>query len=154
MRCETFLDRYDRLDAGERPGPALRAHLSACPACRARIEREAAAITAYRTGKADPRLPILEERVMAAIRLTPRPRRVVLLRDWIVAGLVIALSMALIPLGEEFDLVKEAFGPRYAMPLSLVLGLVLTVYIAVFIGSHLDEFGAMLRRHEGRAHSA
>ena len=44
MRCDEFLDRHDRLDSGEEPGLFLRLHLASCPACRARVAEQAAAL--------------------------------------------------------------------------------------------------------------
>lgn len=149
MRCETFRNRLALLDAGRGPGLFARAHLSRCAACRAYAELEAAALASYRAPS--PALPGLEDRIMAAVRLTPRPRRRVSLRDWVGVGLLIAVSTALIPLAEEFDWVKELFGPSYALPLSLVLALVLTAYVAVFIGSHMTELLEFLERRLGYA---
>lgn len=149
MRCETFRDRDDLLDAGRRPGFLMRRHLARCASCRALLELEAAALAAYRAPVAA--LPGLEDRIMAAVRLTPRPRRLVRIRDWVVVGLLIAASMALIPLAEEFDWVKELFGLSFALPLSLVLSFVLTAYVAVFIGSHVSELMELLERRLGHA---
>lgn len=154
MRCERFLDRYDRLDAGVTPGFALRRHLASCASCEAKVRRQSAALAAYRAGPADEAIPeeeVLDERIMAAVRLTPRPRRAVLVRDWILSGAVIAASMVMIPLGSEFDRAKEAFGSRLAVPLSLVLGLALTAYMAVFIGSHMDSILPLVRRDHTQA---
>ncbi|MBL8967366.1 MAG: hypothetical protein JNG85_10165 [Spirochaetaceae bacterium] len=154
MRCEQFLDRYDRLDAGETPGYPLRRHLAACASCEAKVRRREAALAAYRAGSSDADAAkgnLLDERIMAAVRLTPRPRRAVLVRDWILSGFVIAASMVIIPLGSEFDRAKETFGFRLALPLSLVLGLALTAYMAVFIGSHMDSLLPLLRRMNGHA---
>lgn len=154
MRCELFLDRHDRLDAGETPGYALRRHLASCASCEAKVRRQAAALAAYRAASpdaTDPKASAMDERIMAAVRLTPRPRRAVLVRDWILSGFVIAASMVIIPLGSEFDRAKEAFGSRLAVPLSLVLGLVLTAYMAVFIGCHMDSILPLIRRDHAHA---
>jgi len=162
MLCEYFRDRYDMLDAGEEPGLLLRLHLALCPACReeAAASREALAAYrdatyraatlregAYRADRAGPGPDRMEERVMAAVRILPRPKRVVSYRDWIVSCLVIAVSMALIPFGDDFNSIKAIFGRSYTLPLMLALGLVITLYGAVFIATHMDELGPFVRRH-------
>jgi hypothetical protein len=155
MRCESFLDRFDRLDAGEEPGLLLRLHLSRCPSCRARVEGLDAAIESWRAqeGEALParEAEAVEGRVMAAVRLMPRPHRELHARNWILAGLVIVASMAFIPYDRNFLFIKELFGESYTLPLFLVLGLLLTVYGAVFIGTHMEELEPYVKRRMPRA---
>lgn len=147
MLCEYFRDRYDMLDAGQEPGLLLRLHLALCPACRAEAERSRAALAAYRNAEDRAGADRIEERVMAAVRILPRPRRAVSYRDWVVSGIVIAVSMALIPFGDDFNSVKAIFGMSYTLPLMLGLGLVITLYGAVFIATHMEELGPFVRRH-------
>lgn len=152
MLCEFFRDRYDRLDAGERPGLLLRLHLMSCPSCREEFERSEAAIASYRRAFGAEASPSggsddLEERIMAAVRLLPPPKRSGGLRNWILVGLVIALSMALIPFGDDFNAIKALFGTSYTLPLMLVLGIVITLYGAVFIGTHMAELEPLVRRY-------
>lgn len=158
MLCEYFRDRFDMLDAGEEPGPLLRLHLALCPACRAEAAKSRAALMAYRAAtrredafrvdRAGSVPDRIEERVMAAVRILPRPKRAVSYRDWIVSGLVIAVSMALIPFGDDFNSIKAIFGMSYTLPLMLALGLVITLYGAVFIATHMEELGPFVRRHQ------
>lgn len=155
MRCDEFLDRYDRLDSGEEPGLFLRLHLAACPACRDRVAEHEAALEAIRTAAAEPLDAALEEaiaaRVMAAVRLMPAPRRAFHARDWAISGLVIFSSLALVPFDANYGILRELFGEGFTMPLCLVLGLVLTIYGAVFIGTHMTELEPFVKRHLGRA---
>lgn len=149
MRCETFLEQYDRLDNRRALAPLLRLHLASCSSCRSKVLRTGAALDAYR--RVEPsRSDLLEERIMSAVRLLPHPRRVVSVRDWVVTGGLIALSMALIPLGDQFDSIKAFFGSSYALPLALVLGFILTAYGALFIGSHMSELGPLVKERYGR----
>jgi hypothetical protein len=148
MRCETFLARLDALDAGRSPDAAMRAHASRCASCARQAEACDAALLAYRALLAgeyagDERL---DERIMATIRLLPPPRQDISLRDWISVGAIIALSMLLIPFGREFSNLKEAFGARYSLPLALVLSFMLTGYMALFIGTHIDAVQGFLDR--------
>lgn len=145
MRCEKLLDRYDLLDAGEEPGFLMKLHLSTCPGCRAEIERLTRALEEYRSLEEPGDSPLesaeidIDERVMSSVRLLPKPKRELHARDWVISGIVIVASMSFIPYDANFSRFKEVFGVSYALPLSLVLGIALTVYGAVFIAAHMEE---------------
>lgn len=154
MRCDGFLDRYDMLDSGEEAGFFLRLHLAACPACRARVAEREAALKTIRAAAAKPVDAALEEaietRVMAAVRLMPAPRRELHAREWVISGLVIFASLALVPFDANYGILRDFFGEGFTMPLCLVLGLVLTIYGAVFIGTHMTELEPFAKRYLGR----
>jgi hypothetical protein len=123
-------------------------HLEECESCRIEVERVEAAIEACRGADSGGELAqLLEDRVMAAIRLMPSPQRDFSVRDWLIAGSVIAASMLLIPVGDYFVRFKEIFGASYTLPLSLVLGIALTAYSALFIGTHMDEVQGFMNKH-------
>jgi len=149
VRCETFLEHYDRIDARSEPGWALRRHLDSCPSCRATVERMRAALQAPASDAygVSPAEASVEDRVMAVVRLMPQPQRELFsVRDWIIAGSVIVLSMALIPVGSDFGGFIAVVGASYALPLALVLGLGITIYSTLFIGTHIDEVMDFVRR--------
>ncbi len=145
MRHETALKRLDELDAGQEPGLALRMHLAGCSDC-ARIARlSAEAMAAYRA--TDPDLcELLDERIMAAVRLTPPPRLDFAIRDWVLPGAVLLLSICLMPLGSRLGFLEAIFGPGSALSLALVLGIGFSAYSAFFIGTHLEELQGYLRK--------
>lgn len=151
MRCETFRSRYDRLEPGRSMDRAMIAHLEGCGTCRAEVETVEAALAEFRNADEADEFgelgELLESRVMAVVRFMPPPQRDFSIRDWIIAGSVIAASMLLIPVGEYFARFRETFGASYALPLSLVLGLSLTAYGALFIGTHMDEVQGFVDRH-------
>jgi hypothetical protein len=149
MRHEAALKHLDELDAGEEPGIALRMHLAACPSCAEAALRMREALQAYRDDDraqdaAEDRL--LEERIMAAVRLTPPPRQDFAIRDWLFPGAVILLSMCLLPLGSNLSFLESLFGSGYALSLFLVLGVAFTAYSMFFIASHLGELQSYLQK--------
>jgi hypothetical protein len=154
MRCETFRDRYDQLDSGEEPGFFLRAHLASCPECRLAAGRLEAGLQAWRAADEAEALrqgEILDQRIMAAVLLLPRPRKELHARNWALSGMVIFLSLALIPFSKDFSLLRQLFGEGYSLPLFLVLGLVLTLFGGVFIATHMEELEPYVKRHLGGA---
>lgn len=156
MRCETFRDRYDQLDSGEEAGFFLRAHLASCPECRRATDRLEAGLQAWRAAaEADSEAlrhgEMVDQRIMAAVLLLPRPRKELHARNWALSGMVIFLSLALIPFSEDFSLLRQLFGEGYSLPLFLVLGLVLTLFGGVFIATHMEELEPYVKRHLGSA---
>ena len=149
MRHDAALKRLDELDVGQRPGLGLRMHLASCSSCAASALRAREALRAYREsessgGEAEERL--LEERIMATVRLTPPPMQDFAIRDWLFPGAVILLSMCLLPLASTLGYSKSFLSPGSALSLSLVLGLVFTAYCALFIASHVGELQSYLQK--------
>ena len=147
MRHETALKRIDELDAGQRPGIGLRMHLANCPSCAHAAQSMSEALSAYRgvggVGDAD---RLVEERIMATVRLTPPPMQDFAIRDWLFPGAVILLSMCLLPLGSPLGYSESFLSPGSALSLSLVLGLIFTAYCALFIASHVGELQSYLQK--------
>jgi len=88
--------------------------------------------------------PDLSDKIMRAIGLeTPNPIEEAVerisLRDWLVVGLLIALSLMLTPAGQDFEWLVRTLGSFMLAPISITLGVVLTIYCAYFIASHLEE---------------
>jgi hypothetical protein len=146
MRHEAALKRLDELDAGQDYGFALRMHLARCQSCSASAERVRSALSAYRAAE-EAGEDRIEDRVMAALRLMPPPRQDFALRDWLLPGAIIALSMFLLPfLGKDLALFESLFGQGYELSLALVLGIAFTAYCALFIATHLTELQAYLEK--------
>ena len=60
-------------------------------------------------------------------------------RGWIIAGLIILVSLASLFFGLEFNQLAYSAGISYLLPVGITIGIVLTTYGALFIGSHLKE---------------
>jgi hypothetical protein len=105
---------------------------------------------AYREARDAPGSPgeadrLIEERIMATVRLTPPPRQDFAIRDWLFPGAVILLSMCLLPLGSSLGYFTSFLSTGNALFLSLVLGLVFTAYSVLFIASHVGELQSYLQ---------
>jgi len=118
----------------------VRLHLSRCASCTAEYTRMRKAIDFMRSEYL-PRSPDLAELIMTAIRTSPKAEIApVSFRDWAIVGIVILAAIAIAPLGSAFSWVKKSFGSDFLLPLNVVLGLILSAYGALFIGTHLNEF--------------
>ena len=61
-------------------------------------------------------------------------------KGWVIAGIVLLFSLATIFFGRDFASIAVDQGSSYLLPLGIIIGVVLTGYGALFIGSHLKEF--------------
>ena len=152
MRHEAALKRLDEIDSKQGYGLALRWHLARCASCSLAEAQTSAAMRAYRED-AHPlgtdAIPegLIEDRIMAAVRLMPPPKQDFALGDWIFPGAVLAISMVLLPLmGKDVDFLKSLFGSGYLLSISLVLGAAFTGYCALFIATHLSELQDYLEK--------
>jgi len=149
MRCPEFLLRYDELEPGYDLPWRLKRHLFSCDECRASVARVEAAMAAWKAEEALTRSGYDEslrvERVMAAIRLTTRPRRAFSMRQWALSGLLLAFSGFLVPMALYFDGLGSNFDNALLFPLALAIGCSLVVFGVIFIGSHFEQLRDQLQ---------
>ena len=60
-------------------------------------------------------------------------------RGWVIAGLIILISLSTAFLGMDFEHIANVAGMSFMLPVGITIGIVLTSYGALFIGSHLKE---------------
>jgi hypothetical protein len=60
-------------------------------------------------------------------------------RGWVIAGLIILVSLVSAFFGLDFNKVAQTAGISFLLPVGITIGIVLTSYGALFIGSHLKE---------------
>jgi hypothetical protein len=130
-------------------------HVIFCPRCAAGILRLE---TARAILGADflPIAPPLEDAIMSQIYaeadmlpdLAASARiRELSLRSWVVIGLIVLFSLATSFFGIDFAHVATSSGSSFLLPVGLTIGLVITGYGAIFIGSHLKELSERFGIH-------
>ena len=60
-------------------------------------------------------------------------------RNWVIAGLVIFISLATAFFSLDFKQVTNETGLSFLLPMGIITGIVLTTYGVLFISSHLKE---------------
>ena len=60
-------------------------------------------------------------------------------RGWVIAGLVIFISLTTAFLGLDFKQVTNETGLSFLLPMGILTGIVVTTYGVLFISSHLKE---------------
>jgi hypothetical protein len=58
---------------------------------------------------------------------------------WVIAGLIILVSLVTTFFGFDFQRLASESGMSFMLPVGITIGIVLTTYGALFIGSHLKE---------------
>ncbi|MDR2510769.1 MAG: hypothetical protein LBC77_09025 [Spirochaetaceae bacterium] len=86
-----------------------------------------------------PPAPDIAGAVMLVIRKEAcgAPRKVTV-KSWVFAGLFIFLSLTSAYFGGGFQTVAAFSGISFILPLGITIGLIITVYGALFIGTNLD----------------
>jgi hypothetical protein len=68
-------------------------------------------------------------------------------RGWVITGCFILFSLSTVFFSMDFINVAKTQGSSFLLPVGLTIGIVLTSYGALFIGSHLKELSARFRLH-------
>ncbi|MCL2761659.1 MAG: peptidoglycan-binding protein [Treponema sp.] len=148
MNCERALHNVyegDAMSLLTRIGLGL--HLLFCSDCTRKVERFELCKDIL-SSEFFPPSPGLENTVMAMVAAEEREalesERADLsggfsLRGWVIAGIVMFVSLATAFFGLDFNKVALAAGMSYLIPIGITIGIALTCYGALFIGSHLKE---------------
>jgi len=154
MSCSRILDQFYEYSGNEREDsmPLLThiqiwLHTLICPSCAQEIERYEVAREIMRE-EFFPLSPGLEDAIMA--RAAQEEERFeeeetyaipggLSTRGWIITGLIIFISLTTSFFGLDFQKIADESGVSFMLPVGITIGIVLTSYGALFIGSHLKE---------------
>jgi len=124
-------------------------HTIICPACAQEIERFEVSKAILREDFFPPS-PDFEDSIMAKISIEIEEDQTEMeecysvpgglsTRGWVIAGLAIFVSLATVFFGLDFQKLADETGTSFLLPVGITIGIVLTTYGALFIGSHLKE---------------
>jgi hypothetical protein len=152
MSCESVMNKVYEYSDGETQPPLLiriwiGLHILVCPDCAREIERFEECKDILHNDFF-PRAPALEDSLMAIIAAEEGEIAEAdeaefpggfSTKGWVIAGLVMLVSLATVFFGLDFNNVALAAGMSFMIPVGITIGIVLTCYGALFIGSHLKE---------------
>ena len=148
MSCEKILDIVygtDELSLLNRAQVAV--HLLFCPNCAQEVERYELCKDLLLSDFMPPS-PGIENSIMAMVDAEeneapeaqePEVPGGFSTRGWVIAGLVMLVSLATVFLGLDFNKIALAAGMSFMIPIGITIGIALTSYGALFVGSHLKE---------------
>jgi hypothetical protein len=146
MRCEQVLEKVYEYSNGEESMPLITRiriglHIIACPDCAQELERFEVCRDVFYDELSSPDMAVLdcEDGDEPKIEQGDLPGGFSV-RGWIIAGLVLLVSLATAFFGMDFNKVAVEMGMSFMLPIGITIGIVLTCYGAIFIGSHLKEF--------------
>ena len=155
MTCNEALNRLLSLDNGEQPDRETALHLTSCPGCLAQANRLRAALDSVLEPPAvasDPAASdaALTNAIMTAVRslpavTTPGRLHAMPLRNWLFAGLLILGGTFGLQYSDSLDWLRVSFGPVIDLAIGLILGLVLTTYLCILVGSNLERVSRLFR---------
>jgi hypothetical protein len=126
-------------------------HILFCSRCASEFQRLKTARDLLKTGCIPPS-PDFTDAVMAVIlgEEAPEQEKAAFLelpggvstRGWVIAGLVILVSLATAFFGSDFITIVSVYGSSFLFPLGVIIGVIVTAYGSLFIGSHIEELSA------------
>lgn len=140
MKCSKIVDKYlDQEDMGVVPF-RVRLHALRCSRCRQEIAQLRKEIKKLRTKAPFDMKRDLSDNIMYRIGLTIiHVENRVSIAKWLSVGLVIFASIVLFSYSDYSIWVKEHFGSSFDIPMSMVLGLLISAYVLLFIGTNMEQ---------------
>ncbi|HNR88708.1 MAG TPA: hypothetical protein PKM65_10245 [Spirochaetota bacterium] len=144
MNCDKAMRRYLETDNRAYVALAVKFHALRCARCRAeiaRLDREFRALLNQAPFDAP---PDLADAVMHAARRSRIENATnVGTGKWVAVGGAILSSIVLVPFSDSLIWLKDHFGGHFEVPFSIMLGVAISVYAALYIGTHLEQIKAL-----------
>lgn len=145
MKCKRFITEFLGLDDPSNMGLNMRLHMLMCANCRGEsdkilaIMKELGGTSPYRINSS------VSGMVMSQIALKENFRGShITWGKWFAIGAVIFFSMFLINFSDSFIWLKSEFGAELTLPLSIVLGSILTLYAVIVTGINHESMKTVI----------
>lgn len=149
MKCDEAMRRVLEHDDGSHRSVLLWLHLRRCARCRAEAAALDAALRELRqTALAGSGIDV-SAAVMAEIERCATYRRNVPMYSWVGGGLGIFGGIVLVSFSDSLVWLRGSFGGDFEVSLSIVLGIVITLYASAFIATHLDMAESWITKRRG-----
>jgi hypothetical protein len=154
MKCGEFkkivYENEEKLSVRERL--SLSFHVFFCGRCALELRRFEEARGLLASGFIPPS-PDFSDAIMARIYAEEQEQDVfdipggVPTKGWVVAGIIVLISLATSFFGGDFISIAASQGSSFLLPLGILIGIIISAYGALFIGSHLKELSERFRLH-------
>lgn len=148
MKCNRAVEEYIKLEDYSQMPFIMRIHLLFCAECRTEIDR-LQKLFAKIGNDSLYRAPLnFSTSVMDVIRRESVYKgRSVSGFKWVTIGSVIFSSIVLLNFSESFLWLRSNFGSGYTLPLSIVMGFVITAYSVMVIGCNYEYIKKYINMH-------
>jgi hypothetical protein len=148
MKCDRAIEEYLKLDNSSCMPLMLRFHIMLCRKCRYEIKKLDMTFLLLR--KDSPYYS--PNNIALSVMNILRSGKVATCKTvsglkWVSSGAIIFSSIVLINFSESFIWLKKEFGSHYIIPLSIVMGLVLTAYSAILIACNYEYIKKYIELH-------
>ena len=140
MNCEKTQQRFLEMDNRSIIPVSVQFHMLFCTKCRRDITVLNDQFRSLRNeAPFDMDRDRVEEIMLSVFHSAVRHDQHVSGFQWSAVGLIILVSLFLIPFSNSFGWLRNFFGPGLEIPLSIVLGMVFSAYALAGIFSNLEE---------------
>lgn len=140
MKCDRIMDKFDSLDNRKYLPLTIKIHFLFCPECRSNAKKMDTMLNSLHGEYLYEIKDSLARNIMQLLILSGnRYAEKAGYKKWIAAGVVIVAGRFAFSYSESLTWLTDYFGQSLALPLNIVMGLVITVYAAAFIFSHLED---------------
>jgi hypothetical protein len=154
MKCDEFkkivYESEEKFSVRERLALAL--HVFFCGRCSRELQRFED-VRELLVSDFIPPSPDFEDAIMARLYAEEQEQEVfdipggVSTKGWVIAGIIILVSLATSFFGGDFISIAISQGSSFLLPLGIIIGIIISAYGALFIGSHLKELSVRFRLH-------
>ena len=140
MNCNSTIENFLKLDNTKALPFLMRMHMPFCPKCREEIRYMQTVFQSLKKSTPFEMQKDLNDVVMQGIRISNNniydtsisPFR------WLTTGLLIFVGIFFISFSESHIWLQGHFGPSLDLPLYIVLGMIISIYFLIFVGTHLN----------------
>ena len=151
MKCEKVINDFLNQDDSRYPAFLIRVHIALCSKCREEIKALQNIFIQARTGSPFKMPQNLTDQVMRVVLNSDAVyEKNISSAKWLFTGLVILASIFLVSYSDSLIWLRSHFGSILEVPLFIVLGFVITIYSALYIGSHMDDLKKFIKYVENR----
>lgn len=146
MKCDDAMQQFLQMDNRDSLPFFLRIHVWHCRRCKEEIDSLQQAYIAlldaapYELPR-DLSGPLYDE----IAKQCPSYRREMSYTRWLVVGFILIASRIAVTFSDTLVVLQGHYGGRLDIPLNIVLGLVMSIYAALFIGTHIEELKKLVR---------
>lgn len=159
MTCKHAMENLLSIDNHASPDTATQEHLEQCPRCRVEYERLTRAFALLRRPDAQARSAGAPDRqltqaIMSAVHAATARNEPVDWADygkWITSGVLILVGMLALPYTGGLAPLRAVTDTNIDVTLAITFGFVVSGYMALLIGTHLDDLRRRIRRTVSRS---